>query len=213
MRDADLCPSCNTTNAPGERACRTCASPLYQANVGGLTIWTLGDVDPMVLTALGRRLGRRLGLPVVKQPALLAPALSHRPRHWRGISSNALLNQVHRRRRRERLVLGITEENIVPGVGWNYLFGLAYMEGRSAILSLHPLRADRPSKKLLVARAEKIALHELGHAVGLDHHSYEEDIGCLMPGNVEQDSLETVDEGAAWFCRSCVAVVRRALRR
>jgi len=69
-------------------------------------------------------------------------------------------------------------------------------------MSLAPLREGRPTRKKLGARASKIALHELGHALDLDHHAYG-DTDCLMVGDTEIDSVSELDKGSLRFCREC----------
>lgn len=63
----------------------------------------------------------------------------------------------------------------LPLTAYNFLFGYAYLGLPAATASIHPLTLDDPSEALLAERLAKIALHELGHCFGLDHHSYEED--------------------------------------
>ena len=80
---------------------------------------------------------------------------------------------------------------------------------------LYRRRTKAIPKRLSVTRAVKIALHEIGHTFGLDHHSYEDGVDCLMIGDAEVDSVETVDSRGGRFCADCAAVVARrlALRR
>jgi predicted Zn-dependent protease len=63
---------------------------------------------------------------------------------------------------------------------------------------------------LLVKPAATIAIHEIGHSCGLDHHGHEERIACVMTANTEHDCLERLDEGTHRFCRACEHVVDRS---
>lgn len=99
--------------------------------------------------------------------------------------------------------LGVTSYNIVPDRNHNFVFGLAYLGHKSAVMSLHPLLVDDPSPATRCCRLYKIAAHELGHSVGLEHHSYDEKIKCLMTGDEDVDCLEELDDEKATFCRSC----------
>ncbi len=109
--------------------------------------------------------------------------------------------------------VGITAENIVPGADWNYLFGYAYLGLPSCVVSLHEMSSDNPKSSLLVRRAAAIAIHEIGHNCGLDHHGYDEGIACVMTADTELDCLERLDEGTHRFCRPCRQIVDRALSR
>ena len=105
--------------------------------------------------------------------------------------------------------LGITEKNIVPSARYNFLFGYAYMGLPAAVMSLHQLSTDRPSPGVLAQRVLKIAVHEIGHTFGLDHHEYDDGIDCVMVGDEEMDSLDTVDESTALFCEECSGRIGR----
>jgi len=173
----------------------------------------LGEVRPQVLDGVVRLIGKSLGLPVVVQPSMLNPRPSRRS-GWNGASATAFLNQVDRRSRRGPVFsLGITEENIVPGAAWNYLFGYAYLDMPSCVVSLHQMSSDNPGTALLVKRAAAIAIHEIGHNCGLDHHGYDDGIDCVMTADTGLDCLERLDEGTHRFCRACQRVVDRKLAR
>ncbi len=62
-----------------------------------------------------------------------------------------------------------------------------------------------------IRRAATIAIHEIGHNCGLDHHGYDEGIDCVMTADTELDCLERLDEGTHRFCRACQSVVDRKL--
>jgi predicted Zn-dependent protease len=180
---------------------------------GSIEIWRLGNIRPAVLNGVVRTVSKSLGLPVVVQPSFLDPRPSQRA-GWNGVSATAFLNQIDRRSRRgTAFSVGLTEENIVPGANWNYLFGYAYLGMPSCVVSLHEMSSDNPSTSLLVKRAATIAIHELGHNCGLDHHGYDEGIACVMTADTELDCLDRLDEGTHRFCRSCQKVVDRKLTR
>lgn len=79
------------------------------------------------------------------------------------------------------------------------------------VVRLHEISSDPPGTSLLVKRAATIAIHEIGHNCGLDHHDYDEGIACVMTANTELDCLERHDEGMHRFCRACQHVVDRRL--
>jgi predicted Zn-dependent protease len=211
--DSNLCPHCSTRAPLSANRCPECKNPLVLNTAGGIALWRLGEIRPAILDGVVDELFRSLHLPVTVQPSLLDFRPSRRL-GWKGISANAFLNQVDRRaRRRTVFSVGITEENIVPGAFWNYLFGYAYLGMPSCVVSLHEMSSDQPSVPLLVKRATCIAIHEIGHNCGLDHHGYDEDIDCAMTADTELDCLERLDEGTQQFCRACQAVVKQKLGR
>ena len=210
MRDRNVC-ACGFCSPFDSAACDACGADLY-APAGGLTLWLLQDTSTALTTKLAKRLGPRFGREVHISPGRVAAGPSRRPRPWKGNSATAFLNQVARRARCGEIVLGIAEGNVVPAIGWNFLFGLAYLGQRCAVMSLHPLRADGASTSKVLARAEAIAVHELGHALGLDHHGYEDDVHCVMVGDVEYDCVEALDAGTAEFCETCARRAGRPAR-
>lgn len=83
-----------------------------------------------------------------------------------------------------------------------YIFGQAYLNGRTGIASLHRLKNEyygmKPNTMLLFERFKKEILHELGHTFGLRH--------CHMPPCVMQSStyVEDIDQKEPSFCRKCL---------
>ena len=211
--DKNVCHACGVASARDARACRDCAAPLVLASKGSVAVWRLGEVRPGVLDGVVHMIGKSLKLPVVVQPALLDTRPSWRP-GWRGVSATAFLNQVNRRACRGTVFsLGITEQNIVTGAAWNFLFGYAYLGMPSCVVSLHQMSSDNPNPRVLVRRAATIAIHEIGHNCGLDHHGYDEGITCVMTADTELDCLDNLDEGTHRFCRACQQVVDRKLAK
>jgi archaemetzincin len=82
-----------------------------------------------------------------------------------------------------------------------FVFGEALLSGASAVVSLHRLRNDfyglPPDDGLLLDRALKETLHELGHTQGLRHC---QDWRCVMSS---AHAVERVDVRSAAFCRDC----------
>ncbi len=212
MKDSNTCPHCQTRNRINQTRCTYCRQVLVLPADGAISIWRLGPVREGLLGILARAISDVLEIPCVIQPAFIDERPSLRP-GWRGISANVFLRQTHARcRKREIAALGITEKNIVPSASYNFLFGLAYLGHPAATASIHPLDLDNPPEPLLAERLVKIALHELGHSFGLDHHTYEEGIDCLMVGDTEVDCTEEVDSGNIQFCEECSASIRKHRR-
>jgi archaemetzincin len=99
-------------------------------------------------------------------------------------------------------VLGVTEADLyAPGL--NFVFGEADLGGRGAVISLARLRPEyyrlEPNPALLLGRAVKEAVHELGHTYGLSH--------CARPSCVMHFSitLADTDRKGARPCADCQA--------
>jgi archaemetzincin len=102
-------------------------------------------------------------------------------------------------------VLGVTGVDLFIPV-LSYVFGEAQLPGRAAVVSLYRLSPELyglpPDEARLTERAEKEAVHELGHTFGLVH--------CRRPGCVMGTSTyaEEIDTKTARFCEECIQAVR-----
>lgn len=87
-----------------------------------------------------------------------------------------------------------------------YIFGQAFLGGRTAIASIYRLSNERYGLKEiendLLNRFTKEVIHELGHTFGLKH--------CHIPGCVMGSStyVEDIDQKSANLCRNCRAEIR-----
>ena len=209
MKDTNICENCNHYLSFDCDVCPHCEQAMILDSTGKLCLWRLGGIRDGILGHIAHQLRLAFQLPVLIQPAYLDERPSARPT-WKGLSSTVFLEQVHRRHRAGTFVsLGITEANIVPDARHNFLFGYAYVGLPAAVISLKAMDADAPTHELLINRASSIAVHEIGHTLGLDHHSYESGIDCVMVGDSEVDSIETLDVGTPQFCEACRLKSRR----
>lgn len=103
-------------------------------------------------------------------------------------------------------VLGVTALDLFTPI-FEYLFGLAQLNGRGAVLSTYRLRNElyglAPDADLLAERLAKEAFHELGHVFGLVH--------CFSPWCVMNPSafVEQIDSKSREFCRACRARIEK----
>lgn len=79
------------------------------------------------------------------------------------------------------------------------IFGLGFRPGRACVLSSYRLNA---SGALMRERIQKIALHELGHNLGLSHC---DSINCVMRDAAE--TIKTIDQVKMGLCADCWAKV------
>lgn len=90
-------------------------------------------------------------------------------------------------------VLAVTNTDIYVYVQ-DYIKGFADLPGQFALISIARLQAE---PELLAARAEKLALHELGHTYGLEHCP---DPVCVMHA---AECMADIDFSASRLCASC----------
>ncbi len=76
------------------------------------------------------------------------------------------------------------------------IFGLGYMPGNSCVVSSY--RLQHKDQTIFIDRLKKVAIHELGHNLGLPHCDTK---GCVMQDAVE--SIQTIDKADASLCTKC----------
>ena len=82
-----------------------------------------------------------------------------------------------------------------------YIFGQAYLNGRTGVASLYRFSNERYGMKkddeILFDRLEKEIIHELGHMYGLIH--------CHVPSCVMRSStyVEDIDQKSSHLCSPC----------
>jgi archaemetzincin len=104
-------------------------------------------------------------------------------------------------------VLGVVDVDLfVPRL--SFVFGEAESPGRAAVISLWRLRPEyykrAANSEVLVERATKEAVHELGHTMGLKH--------CVNPYCVMyfSNSIFETDRKQGLFCNRCYLKIDQA---
>jgi archaemetzincin len=101
-----------------------------------------------------------------------------------------------------------TNADLYPDENWNFVFGVATLQNRVGVWSLH--RFGKPEKseedfKLFLARTLKIAMHETGHMFTMTHCTKYE---CLMSGT---NHLGETDRRPLDVCPECMAKISWAM--
>jgi archaemetzincin len=105
-------------------------------------------------------------------------------------------------------VIGILDVDLFVPI-LSYVFGEARQGGRCALISINRLKRNPDGSEatmpVLLERASKVALHELGHLFSLVHC---EDERCLMHFS---GGVKDLDKSPPYFCRYCSVYLRDAL--
>ncbi len=100
--------------------------------------------------------------------------------------------------------LALTDVDLWPGRGWNFVFGQAHLAERVGVWSVN--RNGDPSEsdsayRLCLERSLKTACHETGHMFSILHCTAYE---CLMGG---RNHMQESDASPLWMCPECVSKV------
>lgn len=160
-------------------------------------IQPLGEVHQNYLTYLKKSIKAFYGYDCVIKPkanftdAILA---SSKTRY----EASKILKKYHSKQN----ILVITEKDIAHKKSTKFpewgVFGLGFRPGNTCVISTFRLKKGVSESQMLV-RLKKVALHEIGHNLGLPHCSFHKE--CMMRdagGTVKQ-----VDREKIWFCQNC----------
>jgi archaemetzincin len=168
--------------------------------MSALHLYAFGEVEVSALQYLSIVLPEHFGVPCHIQDARLdaSPAyIRDRNQH----SSRSLLEILGALPRGPgEAVLGLAEVDITIPI-LTFVFGEALLGKDVALVGLHRLRQGfyglPNDPDIFLMRAEKEALHELGHAAGLLHCK---EYSCAMAFS---NAVEQVDLKSPSFCPSC----------
>lgn len=169
-----------------------------------IRIVPLGAVDRNLLEYLALTLPERFNRPCVeiRVNVNIEKAYDSTRRQYH---STQVLAQLREISAGEAKLLGVTDLDLFIPI-FTFVFGEAQVGGCAALMSTHRLRQEfyglPADRALLFERAEKEAVHELGHAHGLAHcRSFD----CVMRFS---NSVDQVDLRPCHFCQLCEARLR-----
>ena len=175
---------------------------------------SLGDVDPVLLEDLGPKLQETFEVPV-RIGSNRIPIDRFYDRQRGQYNSTEILrylddsgHSTHRKwsPRMDDGVrfVGITGQDLFIPI-LTYVFGEAMLGGAVAVVSYHRFRNELyglPSdQRLLQERLQKVAIHELGHSLGLVHCPLQY---CVMYAASYVEDLDLKGHTFCPFCRSAI---------
>ncbi len=86
------------------------------------------------------------------------------------------------------------------------IFGLGLRPGKTCVISTFRLKRGVSNIKTL-ERLEKVALHEIGHNLGLEHCI--NDKKCMM--NDANGTIKQVDIEKVWLCEKCIEQLKKII--
>jgi archaemetzincin len=159
----------------------------------------VGEIDGQLLNGLQKGLQNILGCPVALKHSMKLPSGAYHADRDQYLADD-VLDKLRAARKTGTYVLGVTGANIFTH-GKNFVFGEANPSDEVAIISLFlltPHDADGPSQDdLLLQRAIKESVHEIGHLLGMEHCP---NGSCVMHFS---GSLIDTDVKMPHFCTNC----------
>jgi archaemetzincin len=156
-----------------------------------LTIAPFEETDPQALADLIHDLSV-LGLEIAQNKALPVPAEAYDSGRDQYIA-DVLLTAVQQLSGQH--IIGVTDLDLYSG-DLNFVFGLAQLPGKAAVISLHRLRSGA-HRDTFRKRAVTEVVHELGHTLGLHHCP---DPRCVMHFS---NRLADTDRKGVKYCERC----------
>ncbi len=96
----------------------------------------------------------------------------------------------------ERDICHYNKKKAIPEYG---IIGLGAISGKTAIISTFRLKEKGVSQQKILERLEKVALHEIGHNLGLGHCANNNK--CMM--TAAKGRVKQVDLMKVWLCEKC----------
>ncbi len=175
-----------------------------------VTICPVGPVDEGILEHIAECISIRCGLTCRISMRMENPRYAYNDTRCQ-YNSKLILKHLLQQCPFDTLrLIGITPVDLYVPI-LKFVFGLAQIQGKCSIISLHrlcPRFYDQPSNPdLLLARAEKTVLHELGHTFGMTHCR---DRRCVMYSSVR---IEDTDLKQPDFCPTCFELFQWYLKK
>lgn len=174
-----------------------------------VTICPIGFVEEDILDRISGSIQERCGIECKILRGTENPQYAYDERRCQ-YNSRLILDRLLRCGHDTFGILGVIQVDLFVPI-FKYVYGLALIGCQCAVISLHRLRPQfydqPPNRDLLVVRAQKTALHEIGHSLGLTHCR---DRRCVMYSSTR---IADTDFKQSHYCPTCLELFTWHLER
>jgi archaemetzincin len=169
-------------------------------NLQNITLISVGYIEEIFLKSVVEAAGREFCLPVIIREGFIYITEFYDPTR-RQYNGSKLLKEIDTLFAADNTkTIGLFSVDLFIPI-LTFIFGQAYLNGRSGIASYYRLSNERygmiGDNKIVIERFQKEVLHELGHTFGLVH--------CQVPTCVMRSStyVEDIDQKDKYICNHC----------
>jgi archaemetzincin len=173
-----------------------------QTQKADLDLIPLGSLDPLAVSIIGANIQAVIGLFTDIQDVREKPDYAFMPVRNQ-FDASKILVALSAETDGAPLKLGLIQSDLTIPI-LTYVYGESQLGGKAAVISLH--RLFDIDRQVVYQRAAKIAVHEVGHLLGLEHCW---EAGCLMRFSKQLDQLDRLP---LRFCSSCEYEISRRIR-
>ena len=162
----------------------------------------LGDVEPELLEAVSKAITSRVNATIeIAKGEPLPPEAFYKPRkRWRAEKLLEFLDTT--KATGAWRVVGVTNAEISTTKGdifdWG-IAGLGTIGGPSCVVSAQLYKKHSKTKAVMLHRFSDVAVHELGHTLGMPHC---ESTGCVM-ADAKGNAIKSADHSTGQYCEPC----------
>lgn len=174
-------------------------------NLQNITLISIGYFEQQLLEKIVGDVEREFLLPVKTREGHLDLSEFYDPARSQ-YDGNRLIHEIDARFATDnQKTLGLFNVDLFIPI-LTYIFGQAYLNGRSGIASIYRLSNERygikADENVFVDRIRKEVIHELGHTFGLIHCR---NTTCVMRSSTY---VEDIDQKGAELCLECRAALK-----
>ncbi len=190
------------------------ADPVPAAVERIVVVVPYGEVDPLALDAVKQAVEAKVNATVRVDPVRpLPPEAFWKPRkRWR---AEKLLDPLEAAPPQGAWkVIAVTAAEIFTTKGniedWG-IAGLGHLGGRACVVSTYLYKKHSKSQSQWLKRFRDVAVHELGHTLGMNHCETQSVNGggtCVM-ADAKGKALKSADASSGQYCEVCRALVEK----